>query len=236
MANPFVSTPSAPSPAPIRSGPVPGVPSRFELCLDEVLLKEGGFVNDPRDPGGATNMGITLRTLAAWRHADVTAEEVEKLGHDEACDIYRANYWNVMRCDDLPRGVDLFVFDFGVNAGPATSVKLLQKVAGAESDGSIGPLTLRAVASSDSRTLIEALTTARLDHYRNLAGYPTFGKGWEKPLHGDPQQGARDVRGIGSIDTRCRVKACRCPRPTCRAPPSGHKRSKTRRRPSRRSG
>ena len=161
-----------------RTGPIPGVPSRFESCLEIVLGKEGLFSNHEKDPGGATMMGITQRTLAAWRHRDVTVEEVAALTREEACEIYRANYWNTMRCDDLPKGVDLIVFDFGVNAGPVTSVKMLQRAAGSEPDGAVGDLTLRAVRSSDPRALIEALVTKRLEFYRSLDTFVTFGKGW----------------------------------------------------------
>lgn len=168
---------AAPQAAP--SGPQPGVPSRFELCAEMVLSKEGGFSDHREDPGGPTMMGITQATLAAWRHAEVTADDVRSLQRKEALDIYRANYWNAMRCDSLPKGIDLMVFDFGVNAGPVRSVKLLQKVAGAEQDGSIGELTLRAVRSSDPVTLIKALSIARMEFYRQLDTFQTFGKGWE---------------------------------------------------------
>ena len=161
-------------------GPVPGVPTRFEVCFERLLEKEGGFSDHPDDHGGPTKMGITQRTLASWRNRAVTAQDVERLEREEACEIYRANYWNVMRCDDLPKGVDLVVFDFGVNAGPAASARLLQRAAGAEPDGAIGALTLRAVRQSEPRLLIEAFSAARLAYYRKLDTYPTFGKGWEK--------------------------------------------------------
>ncbi|WP_431268574.1 glycoside hydrolase family 108 protein [Dankookia sp. P2] len=119
--------------------PVPGQPSRFDLCVQVVLAKEGGFTDDPADPGGATQMGITARTLAAWRGRPVTAEDVRNLSPEEAKEIYRAQYWNLMRCEDLPRGVDLAVFDFGVNAGPGTAVKALQRAIGTVPDGAVGP-------------------------------------------------------------------------------------------------
>lgn len=172
------AAPPAAAPPTQQAGPIPGVPSRFESCLEIVLGKEGLFSNNAKDPGGATMMGITQRTLAAWRHRDVTVEEVAALTREEACEIYRANYWNTMRCDDLPRGVDLVVFDFGVNAGPGTSVKMLQRAAGAEPDGAVGDLTLRAVRSSDTRALIDALVAKRLEFYRSLDTFVTFGKGW----------------------------------------------------------
>ena len=171
---------AAKSPATHAGDPLPGVPSRFELCFVELLEKEGGFSYHPADPGGPTNMGITQATLAAWRHVAVTADDVATMKREEACEIYRANYWNVLRCDDLPRGVDLMVFDFGVNAGPATSARMLQRAAGAEPDGAIGALTLRAVRANDPRMLVEALATARLEFYRKLDTWDSFGKGWER--------------------------------------------------------
>lgn len=172
-------TASVATAAEVFAGPLPGTPSRFELCLEVVLDEEGGFSNHPEDPGRATMMGITQETLAAWRQAPVTPDDVRALTREEAHEIYRANYWNAMRCDDLPRGVDVMVFDFGVNAGPATSVRALQRAAGAEPDGAVGALTLRAVRASDPRALVEALVAARLEYYRRLKKYETFGKGWE---------------------------------------------------------
>jgi lysozyme family protein len=81
-----------------------------------------------------------------------------------------------MRCNDLPHGIDLMVFDFGVNAGPRTAVKLLQRTAGVLDDGSVGPRTLTAVKAAGG--LIDALVEGRLAYYRSLGGFPTFGNGW----------------------------------------------------------
>lgn len=158
----------------------PGQPSRFDLCIEQILTHEGGFRIDPSDPGGATNMGITLKTLRAWRDEDVTEDHVKNLSHDEAKDIYRSQYWNVMKCDDLPQGVDLMVFDFGVNAGPRVSIRTLQRAAGAEADGSIGPLTLRAVRTAEARALIDALARMRIDSYRTPPTSETVSGGREK--------------------------------------------------------
>ncbi|RAI58530.1 glycoside hydrolase family 108 protein [Roseicella frigidaeris] len=166
--------------APARATPRPGQPGRFDLCLEVVLQQEGGFSNDAADPGGATQMGITEHCLAAWRGRPVTPEEVRALSAEEAKEIYRAQYWNLMRCEDLPRGIDLMVFDFGVNAGPGTSVKLLQRAVGVKPDGAVGPYTLRAAKAAEAGPLIEALAQARLDHYRGLATFPRFGRGWAR--------------------------------------------------------
>lgn len=155
----------------------------FDACLTLVLGAEGGFANDPRDRGGATNYGITLATLAEWRRsrdpsAIVTADHVRDLKVEEAKEIYRSRYWNVLRCDDLPKGVDLLVFDFGVNAGPARSAKILQEVLGVEQDGSIGPVTLNGLNACGPDKIIREFSAKRLDFYRSLDDFKVFGAGW----------------------------------------------------------
>ena len=152
--------------------------SNFRRCVDVVLAREGGFVDHPKDPGGATKYGITLATLADSRGKEVSAEDVKALELGEAREIYRSNYWNKLRCDDLPIGVDLLVFDFGVNAGPAASAKLLQKVVGAEQDGSVGDATLGAVGAARPREIIDEFTKLKMVRYKDMRGWDTFGDGW----------------------------------------------------------
>ena len=164
------SAPPAPARTPARDN--------FAVCIAEILQQEGGFVNNPADPGGATNLGITKATLEAFRESQVTEDDVRNLTKDEAQEIYRAKYWNVMRCNDLPPGIDLMVFDFGVNAGPQRSVKLLQKSAGVTTDGSVGPITLAEVRAADPAALIARFAQGRMDHYRSLPTFETFGRGW----------------------------------------------------------
>ncbi|UPG72801.1 hypothetical protein MVG78_00940 [Roseomonas gilardii subsp. gilardii] len=152
--------------------------ARFDRCLAIVLQQEGGFVNDPQDPGGATNMGITREVLSAFRDRAVSVEEVRDLSRAEAREIYRARYWTPMRCADLPPGVDLGVFDFGVNAGPSRAVKMLQRAVGVTADGSVGPITLAAARTLESERLIASFSEARLAYYRSLDGFARFGRGW----------------------------------------------------------
>jgi lysozyme family protein len=158
----------------------PSAEDRFDACLELVLAAEGGFVNHPADPGGATNLGITQRTLSEFREAEVTVEDVRRLTRAEAREIYRARYWTPMRCADLPAGIDLMVFDFGVNAGPGRSVRLLQRHAGVAADGSVGPITLAAVRACRAPELIGRLAEGRLAYYRGLDTFPTFGLGWTR--------------------------------------------------------
>lgn len=169
----------APLPAePLRQNSQPT--ARFDRCVAFVLDHEGGFVNHPRDPGGATNMGITLATLQHWRGRPTSVEDVRNLERAEAAAIYRARFWHAMRCDQLPAGVDLMVFDFGVNAGPARSVRHLQLVLGVMPDGAIGPVTLSAARAADAKATIAALGHLRLDYYRRLPTWDAFGRGWER--------------------------------------------------------
>ncbi|MBV8090473.1 MAG: glycoside hydrolase family 108 protein [Alphaproteobacteria bacterium] len=154
----------------------------FDICLAFTLREEGGYVDDPADPGGATNMGITLATYREWSDdPDLGAFQVKDLTLKTARAIYRALYWNPLRAEALPPGVDLSVFDMGVNAGIWRSARLLQRAlgfTGEEVDGAIGPETLVAADRFDPRTLVNNLADRQAAYYRSLATFPTFGAGW----------------------------------------------------------
>jgi lysozyme family protein len=154
----------------------------FDTCLAFTLREEGGYVDDPADPGGATNMGITLATYREWSNdAALGPTQVQNMTKRTARAIYRSLYWNPLRADALPTGVDLSVFDMGVNAGIWGSARLLQRALGfigEEVDGCIGPETLLAAAKSNPRSLVNDLADRQAAYYRSLADFPTFGTGW----------------------------------------------------------
>src|SRR5436190_14767157 len=154
----------------------------FDICLAFTLREEGGYVDDPADPGGATNMGITLATYRQWSgDPGAGAAQVADLTERAARAIYHSLYWNPLRADALPAGVDLSVFDMGVNAGIWGSARLLQRAlgfTGEEVDGCVGPETLGAAAKSDPRTLVNDLAERQAAYYRSLSDFPTFGTGW----------------------------------------------------------
>lgn len=150
----------------------------FADCLPVILNSEGGFVDDPQDPGGATNLGITLNTLSRWRKHTATVEEVEALTPADAAPIYQALYWNVAHCDDCPAGVDLMVFDEAVNQGPGRAVCTLQEAVGVTADGLFGPATTAAISAADPAATINAIAAARVAYYRTLSTFPRFGHGW----------------------------------------------------------
>jgi len=151
----------------------------FANCVAFVFQEEGGYSNDPRDPGGATNFGVTLAALSHWRHdAKLTPQDVHDMKRDEAQTIFRASYWNAVQGDFLPPGLDLMVFDEAVNTGPGTSAKMVQYRVSATVDGWIGPRTLAAVNGANAGTLCLKLSNTQEAYYRSLPGFPTFGKGW----------------------------------------------------------
>jgi lysozyme family protein len=154
----------------------------FDACLAFTLREEGGYVDDPADPGGATNMGITLATYRQWSdNPALGPTQVQDMTARTARAIYRSLYWNPLRADALPIGVDLSVFDMGVNAGIWRSARLLQRAlrfTGEEVDGCIGPETLDAAAKCDPRALVADLAERQVAYYRSLADFPIFGTGW----------------------------------------------------------
>lgn len=154
----------------------------YPACLNFTLKYEGGYVNHPNDPGGPTNFGITQNVLAGWRGRPVSSTDVKNMSKSEAADIYRANYWRAVRGDDLPAGVDLVVWDYGVNSGPSRAIKALQTALGIKADGFIGAATLDAASKADPSELVRAVTTLRQKFIRGLSTYKTFGKGWEKRI------------------------------------------------------
>lgn len=155
---------------------------RFDECLPRVLQHEGGFVDHPDDPGGATNQGITLATYQ--RHfPNGTVAALKAIGSKQVAEIYRKDYWDKVRADDLPRGLDYAVFDFAVNSGPGRAAKFLQRLVSVTQDGAIGPVTLRAVKSYDAETLIRRLCQARLDWLHGLRHFATFGNGWTRRVN-----------------------------------------------------
>ena len=154
----------------------------FNRCLAFTLREEGGYVDNASDPGGATNMGITLATLRDWvGDPDLQRYSVETLTEQAAAGIYCANFWNRLRCDALPAGVDLMVFDFSVNTGCQTAARLLQRAAGLsgdEVDGCIGPFTLRHAAAMAPTAMLDALRSAQQTRYEATEGFAIFGRGW----------------------------------------------------------
>ena len=125
-----------------------------------------------------TNLGVTKRTYDEFHGTDIDEEDMRNLKKSDVEPIYRSNYWNRCRCQDLPSGVDWAVFDFAVNAGTGRAAKALQQAVEAEQDGSIGPLTLMKVKDHEVVNIINRIAIYREQFYRSLSTFDTFGKGW----------------------------------------------------------
>lgn len=158
---------------------------RASECIARILVHEGGFVNNPKDPGGPTNRGVTLYTLRQLDidvdgDGDVDIDDVRKLTEAEAITVYEHFYWKPPHCDLMPRGVDYFVVDTAVNSGVSRAGKILQKcLPGCVVDGWIGPNTIRILRGvNDIPGLIDKLCDNRLYFLQDLKTWPTFGKGW----------------------------------------------------------
>ncbi|MBI4046798.1 MAG: glycoside hydrolase family 108 protein, partial [Devosia nanyangense] len=129
--------------------------------LAETLTYEGGWSDHPADPGGATMKGITLAVYRRYRPG-ATKANLRGISSAEVERIYREGYWNPVRGDDLVRGLDLTVFDYGVNSGPVRSIKALQQVVGVGVDGIMGPATILAARGLSARDLIKRVNAKRL--------------------------------------------------------------------------
>lgn len=148
-------------------------------CLWGVTAREGGFVNDPQDSGGATNHGVTQHEYDHWRALKgLPLRSVRLIEDAEVEAIYKQLYWDACSCSDLPDGLDYAVFDFAVNSGPFKAASVLQQIVGAHVDGHIGPVTIFAVYQHEPRDLVAALCDARVVFLKGLKNYPHFGKGW----------------------------------------------------------
>jgi len=157
----------------------------FEDSLPLILEKEGGFVNDPDDSGGATNKGIIQTTYDSYRERNgLEKRSVQYIQDKEVADIYEKEYWSACRCGDLPPSLALCVFDFAVNSGVSRAVKTLQRVVFATEDGVIGPATLSAVKHHVPDELVYAYCQERRRFYEGLADKRPkdrkFLRGWLK--------------------------------------------------------
>lgn len=154
----------------------------WEECLKHVLKYEGGYVNHPSDPGGMTNLGVTKRVWEEWIKRPATEQDMRSLTSELVSPLYKARYWDAVRGDDLPSGVDFCVFDCAVNAGVGRASRFLQQTVGVKADGQIGPMTLAAVAKHSPQKIIEQFCDLREAHYKSLPTFATFGRGWMSRL------------------------------------------------------
>jgi lysozyme family protein len=148
--------------------------------LQAVLVHEGGFVNNPKDPGGMTNLGCTKATWEEYCGKPVDEKTMRGLTVIDVMPLYKTKYWDKICCDDMPMGIDYVVFDAAINSGPGRAAKWLQSCIGVTPDGSIGPKTLAAIKAKDAKQLVNDYCAFRLSYLKELPTWNTFGKGWER--------------------------------------------------------
>ena len=172
-------------PAEVRTMSSNSIFEAIQLMIDKW---EGGYVDNPADPGGATNMGITRATLAQWRGTTVTKDDVKNLTRAEQRQIMKANYYNVISGDDLPPGAAAVTYNAAILHGTTRAAKFLQTVIARTQptikvDGAIGPLTVGAAKLVNGTTLVKDFIALELAFLQGLAHWPTFGKGWTNRLN-----------------------------------------------------
>ena len=154
--------------------------SNYDKCLKTILHHEGGYVNHPKDPGGETNLGVTKRVYQ--EHGGT--KDMKDLLVEDVAPIYKKGYWDRMKGDELPGGLDLCVFDFGVNAGPGRAAKYLQTMIGTVADGGIGPNTLAKletyIKAASVEVAVKTYQEDRQKYYEGLSTFATFGRGWTR--------------------------------------------------------
>jgi lysozyme family protein len=141
--------------------------NNYNDCLTRLLKDEGGYTNNPSDPGGPTNFGITLGDYRKYISPQGTAIDVRNMTVEQAKTIYKSKYWDALDCDNLPSGVDYSVFDYGVNSGLGRPKKALQRF-----------------KTKTGIDLINAINDERLAFLQSLGTWPVFGKGWAKRVTG----------------------------------------------------
>jgi lysozyme family protein len=143
-----------------------------------VLKHEGGFVNHPKDPGGMTNLGVTKAAWEGYVGKPVDETFMRKLTPEVVKPFYKAMYWDKIKGDQLPNGVDYAAYDLAVNSGVGRAAKFLQTIAGVTADGVLGPKSMGAIRECNPEQMVDALCDMRLDFLKRLPTFDTFGKGW----------------------------------------------------------
>lgn len=186
--------------------------SGFARALPRVLAHEGGYVNDPHDPGGATNKGITCRVYDAYRmRKGLPTRDVRDIEGSEISGIYKLQYWDAVKGDELPPGLDYVLFDGAVNSGAAQSIKWLQRALGQVAvDGQIGQATLAAItAHGDPSALVDAVCDRRIGFLQALKTWPRFGKGWSARVAAVRKTGKSWAMGLGGAPIDATTKPTR---------------------------
>lgn len=160
--------------------------SNWDKSFDMVIAHEGGFTNDQRDSGnhlpdgrqGCTMWGCTQANWEAYVGKKVTQDDMRALKKEDVKPLYKRDYWDAVKGDELPSGVDYAAFDFAINAGAKRSRVMLQRALGVADDGVIGAKTMEAIKAADGEQLLEKFSEAKTNFYKSLSNFNVYGAGW----------------------------------------------------------
>lgn len=159
--------------------------NRFDEVFERVIGHEGGYVNDPQDPGGETNWGISKRS---YPHVDIA-----ELTRDEAKEIYRRDYWQAARCDEYDAAIGFQLFDAAINSGIGNAVRFLQRAVGVADDGHVGPVTIQAINAMTPTDVLMLFNAERIEFMSKLTTWDRFGRGWARRIAGNLRHAATDA-------------------------------------------
>lgn len=158
----------------------------FNQAFDRLMVSEGGYVNNPDDPGGETNFGVSKRS-----YPEV---DIKGLTRDDAKAIYLRDFWERGGMDQFDGAIAFQFFDLAVNCGIQTAARMLQRAAGVADDGRIGPVTVAAINNLPVPVLLVRLIAEQLDFRRKLSTFKTFGAGWTARVADNLRYAAQDIR------------------------------------------
>jgi lysozyme family protein len=152
----------------------------WDRCFDMVIAHEGGYVDHPSDPGGATNLGCTKAVWEQFVGHAVTKDDIKALTKEDVKPLYKKRYWDAIHGDSIPSGLDYCLFDCAINSGVGRAAKFIQQIVGVPADGAIGNNTVTAINQINPITLINEFSEKRQAFLEALPTFATFGKGWTK--------------------------------------------------------
>jgi lysozyme family protein len=152
----------------------------WDKAFDLVIVNEGGYVDNPVDPGGATNLGCTKAVWEKYVGHEVTKDDIKALTKEDVKPLYKRNYWDAIHGDAIPAGLDYCVFDAAINSGVGRASKWIQEIAGVTADGAIGNTSVAAIVQINPVVAVNEFCDKRQGFLESLKTFPTFGKGWTK--------------------------------------------------------
>lgn len=157
----------------------------FDTVFNRVITYEQGYVNNPKDPGGETNWGISKRS-----HPNI---DIKSLTKEKAKQIYKIEFWDVIIGDGLPSSMAFQSMDFAVNSGIQTAIRYLQRTIGVADDGHFGPISLAAIKKISESDLVMRFNAERLDYMTRLSNWDDASKGWARRVAQNLRYGALDT-------------------------------------------